>query len=77
MTKKEEKKSELELLKQKNEELKSEIKMIERSHDYWYWKAQELENEIEDLRYNAKWNAIRDIVLWILILIWCIINQTF
>lgn len=33
----------------------------------------ELEQTIEDLRMNIKWNAIRDIIRWVLILIYAIV----
>jgi len=33
----------------------------------------ELEQIIEDLRTSIKWNAIRDIIRWVLILIYAIV----
>ena len=33
----------------------------------------ELEQTIEDLRTSIKWNAIRDIIRWVLILIYAIV----
>lgn len=38
----------------------------------------QLEKTIEDLRYAMKWSAIRDIVFWILLLVWSIVySQNF
>ena len=38
----------------------------------------QLERTIEDLRYAMKWSAIRDIVFWILLLVWSIVySQNF
>ena len=36
---------------------------------------EEKDEFIDDLRSSIKWNAIKDIIFWILLLIWCIVDS--